>query len=173
MTLYDDAIVDYEVEDENKQTKTVYASFGVAVYWAQVLEKQYAGMLIVSRLVKKKPKSLEEQVEIVEKVENSRNTMGQFLGEVKQVYDLPDELNEELGQVLKKRNYLVHHYFKENIQKCYSDAGRREMMKYFSDFIDEVKQVDEQLVPLSKKYVQQLGITEEMLSQIMKEMQNE
>src|SRR5690606_7571602 len=98
-------------------------------------------MLWSDRIFKKKVKSNKEVNEIIDAIENSKKTMGLFINEVKQTYSLPEELIESLKDILEKRNYIVHKYFKLEIQKFASDLGKKEMLKYFCSFIDNVKQI--------------------------------
>ncbi|MCE3269429.1 MAG: hypothetical protein K0R49_1683, partial [Burkholderiales bacterium] len=54
---------------------------------------------------------------------SSKMTMGNFIKEVKQSYNLTNESIEQLDQILEMRNYLAHKYFKLHINKAYSKTG--------------------------------------------------
>lgn len=51
----------------------------------------------------------------------------------------------KITSILDKREYLVHKYFKAQIEKSFSKAGQLEMIKYFCHLIDESKELDDLL----------------------------
>lgn len=173
MTRYEIALDEYESEDDNGRRKLIYAYFGLAVYFSQCLEETFSIMLWTDRIFKKKVKTNKEVNDIIDTIENSRKTMGSFINEVKQSYDLPEELREDLGIILSKRNYLVHKYFKLEIQKMYSETGRKEMLGYFCKFIDDSKEIDKELKSYYSAYTERLGLTDERIEELMDEMKNE
>ncbi|MFD2562633.1 hypothetical protein [Aquimarina rubra] len=173
MNRYEIAIEEYESSEDDGKHKLIYAYFGLAIYFSQVLEETFSIMLWTDRIFKKKVKSNKEVNEIIDAIENSKKTMGVFINEVKQTYSLPEQLIESLKKVLEKRNYIVHKYFKLEIQKIASDLGKREMLQYFCSFIDNVKEIDEELNKYYLDYKLRLGITEETIDQLVKEMKEE
>ena len=172
MTSYQEAIKEYEHTDDSGQHKTIYAYFGLAVYYAQCIEEMYIAMLYTRRIAKLKTKTQQNAREIIEKIDSSRNTMGRFIGEVKQAYSLTDELEKSLKALLETRNFLVHKYFKRNVQKFSSDVGRREMLQYFCDFIEDAKKLEEQLLPYHEKYLHRLGISDDLITLGMQHQQS-
>ena len=173
MSTYLDALEVYSSEDENGKTRLIYAYFGLAVYFSQVLEETFSIMLWTDRIFKKKVKTNKEVNEIIDSIEKSKRTMGVFINEVKQTYSLTEKLAEDLKIVLDKRNYLVHKYFKLEIQKFYSDLGKKEMLEYFGKFIDETKRVDSELNQYYSKYTDKLGLTKEKIEELVNEMKAE
>lgn len=69
-----------------------------------------------------------------------------------------------------KRNFLVHYYFKKQIFKVYSDTGRREMLEYFTIFVDESKRIDLELKLYYQKYIKKLNITENLIQELYDEL---
>lgn len=173
MSTYLDALEEYFLEDDNGKTRLIYAYFGLAIYMSQVLEETFSIMLWTDRIYKKKVKTNREVNEIIDSIEQSKRTMGVFINEVKQNYSLTTKLAEELMSVLETRNYLVHKYFKLEIQKFYSDLGRKEMLEYFGNFIDRTKSVDTELNQYYSKYTDKLGLTKERIEEIVNEMKTE
>lgn len=170
---YNTAKNEYETEDDDGRHRLVYAYFGLAIYFGQCLEETFLIMLWTDRIFKKKVKTNEEVNGIIDAIENSKKTMGIFINEVKQSYSLTTSIIDQLDKILDKRNYLAHKYFKLHIEKFHSEIGQLEMIKYFCDFIDESKQVDEQLESYYKKYTDKLGLTEQKIEQIMVEMRGQ
>lgn len=173
MNTYDDALLEYELEDDNGKYKLVYSYFGLAVYFSQCLEETFSIMLWTNRICNKNVKTNKEVNDIIDLFENTKKTMGNFINEVKQNYNLPNDLNEDLKKILDKRNYLVHKYFKLEIQKFYTEIGQKEMLQYFSIFIDETQTIDTKLKSYYDVYKTKLGITEEFIEQMMLKMKTE
>lgn len=169
---YDRALEEFYTEHED-QHRLVYSYFGLSIYQVQCLEEAFSQMLWVDRIFKKKATSLEEINEIIDNYETSKKTMGNFLNEVKQSYELPDVLKDKLDDLLQRRNYLVHKYFKLHIEKFYSEIGQLEMIKFFCDFVDEARAADQALKSYYSIYTDKLGLTEEKIEQLMEEMKQE
>ncbi len=166
---FDDAIEEYEYENEAGKTRLVYAYFGLAVYFGQCFEKTLTNMIWIDRVSNTLVLSKSELDEIIDSVENSKKTMGNLMFEIQRVYSLTETLKDDLKKVLDSRNYLVHKFFKEQVQKFNSDLGRREMLKYFCDFIDTSKQVDTELNNYYSHHLEKLGVTDEKIQDTMKE----
>lgn len=173
MNAYTDAINEYNLEDENGQSRLIYAYFGLAIYFSQILEETFSIMLWSDKIFKQEVQTSSEVNEIIDTIENSKKTMGNFINEVKQSYSLTEKLTIELKLILGKRNYLVHKYFKIEVQKLLSGKGRKEMLKYFCDFMDEAQSINEELQVYYSKYTDSLGLTQERIEELMAEMKNE
>ncbi|SMP10461.1 hypothetical protein [Chryseobacterium profundimaris] len=170
---YDIAKNEYKSEDDNGRHRLVYAYFGLAIYFGQCLEETFSIMLWTDRIFRKRVKTKAEVNQILDTIENSKKTMGNFIAEVKQCYNLPNSIIDQLDKILSTRNYLAHKYFKLHIAKFYSEVGQLEMIEYFCDFIEESQHLDDQLKLYYKKYTDKLGITEERLEELMNQMKEE
>lgn len=173
METYEIALQEYESEDNSGKHKLIYTYFGLAVYFSQCLEETFLIMLWTDRIIKKRIKKNKKLNEIIDAFENSKKTMGNFINEIKQSYEIPEALKNEFEIILVKRNYLIHKFFKLEIQKMHTDLGRKEMIKYCCDFIDKSKEMDEELKSFYSQYGIMLGLTEERLANIAEEMRNE
>jgi hypothetical protein len=171
--LYDIAKNEYQAEDNDGRHRLVYAYFGLAIYFGQCLEKTFSIMLWTDRIFKKKVKTNKEVNEIIDAIENSKKTMGNFINEVKQSYSLTTTIVDQLDKTLDTRNYLAHKYFKLHIEKFYSEMGQLEMIKYFCDFIDDSKLLDERLKIYYTKYTDKLGLTDDKITQMIIEMKEQ
>ena len=130
-------------------------------------------MIWLNRVFNRRIQSMNELNEIVDSVENSKKTMGALINEVKTAYSLTETLKDDLNEVLGSRNYIVHRFFKEHIQKFYTDLGKKEMLKAFCDFIDDSKNVDTQLNYYYTHYIERMGATDERIEAIIQEMIDE
>lgn len=172
MSTFSDAISEYE-QNEQWQHTLVYSYFGSAVYFGQVLEQTFSMMLWMKRMFSKNRITKAEAQQIIDDVENSKNTLGRVINEIKDIYSIDPTLEADFEEILTARNYLVHKYFQLEINKFYSDLGRREMLKYFCDFIDKVMDVDSRLWNYYESYVLRMGVTPEKTDQLMREFQEE
>lgn len=173
MSTHREAIDEYNSEDENGRCRLIYAYFGTAVYFCQVLEESLAIMLWTGRIFKDKVKTNKEVNDIIDSIEGSKKTLGNFINEVKQYYNLTDKLTLGLATLLEKRNYLIHRYFKVESQKFFSDLGRLEMLDYFCNLIDDINLIDEQLNLYYSDYVDRMGLTQDKLDEIMRQLKQE
>lgn len=173
MSTHIDAINEYNSEDENGRHRLIYSYFGSAVYFCQVLEESLAIMLWTGRVFKNKVKTSKEVNDIIDSIEGSKKTMGNFINEVKHYYDLTEGLTLDLTSLLEKRNYLIHRYFKVEIQKFYSDLGRLEMLDYFCNLIDDIKRIDEQLDAYYSNYIDRMGLTQDKVDELVKQFKQE
>lgn len=164
---YQEALNEFEQEDENGRSRLVYAYFGLAVYFGQVLEEALTQMLWMHRFFKQNKQTNEILNQIIDEFEKSKKTMGHIINEVKQAYSLSNEIELKLKEALSKRNYLVHRYFKDQIQKCYSEVGQKEMLQYFCNFIDHTSETDSALKPYFAGYMKKFGLTDEKLEEYM------
>lgn len=173
MTRYETALEEYENENEDGKHKTIYAYFGLAIYFGQILEETFSTMLWVDGIFKNKVKTNKEVREIIDAIENSKKTMGKYINDVKNSYQLSEKLIRDLETILEKRNYLVHKYFKIEIQKSYSELGRKEMLKYFCDFIEQSENLDSTLTSYYKEYKLKMGFTDEKIEELVEQMKND
>lgn len=173
MATYKRAIDEFETEEEDGKYRLVYAYFGLAIYKAQCIEQTFANMIWLSRIFKNKVKSQEEVNEIIDSIENSKITMGGLIKEIRIEYSLTSQIQENLKSILDKRNYLIHKYFKIEIAKYYTQTGQKEMLKYFSDFIDESEALDQSLNEYYDIHTKKLGLTEEKIQKLLGEQRKE
>ncbi len=173
MGKYQEALDEYYLEDENGKVRVIYAYFGLAIYITNCLEETFSIMLWTNRIFKNKPKTNKEVNEIIDEVENSRKTMGLLIQEIKENYGLTDEHKLQLKNVLDKRNYLIHKYFRLEIQKFYSETGNKEMLKYFSDIIKEAQNLDNELNQYFEHYKLKLGFDERRITELVDKMKSE
>ena len=109
----ENALEEYLHEDENGKHKLIYAYFGLSVYKSQCLEETFSNMLLLHRICNKSLNLLEDIDKEI--LNSSKKTMGNLIREVRNEYNFTDKLEEDLLEILNKRNYLVHKYFKDNI----------------------------------------------------------
>lgn len=161
-----DATLEFNEEGEDGKHRLVYAYFGSAIYYAQCLEEEFSLMLWTNRIANDKPSSKEDVEAINAEMDKSKKTMGQLINEVKKAYNIRDAHAQSLSDLLDKRNYLAHKYFKLNIEKFYTEVGQLEMIDFFCDFIDKTVELIENMNTYYLFQIRQLGFTESKIVEI-------
>jgi hypothetical protein len=116
---------------ESATIDDVYATFGRAADGAQALEVD-AGNVALATLavfIKRRDEN-EDDNRLVRAVLDDLNsrTLGALLKIVKKITNLDVETDARLRDALKRRNYLMHHFFPTHNFAIYSAEGRTEMV---------------------------------------------
>jgi hypothetical protein len=113
-----------DLPDDGSQQKEVFARYGAAVYYANVLEHGLVNLLIVARQATGHvtPDSIDDDFDKL-----FRLTMGGLLKHAER--ERLTVADPELWRrVLKTRNHLAHHYFHEHAANFMSAEGRDLML---------------------------------------------
>lgn len=173
MGRYEEVLVEYLNENADGKARLIYAEFGLAIYFTNCLEETFSIMLWTNRIFKQKTKTSKEVNDIIDAVENTKKTMGHLLNEIRENYSITETHQDLLKKVLAKRNYLVHKYFRLEIQKFYSETGQKEMLKYFGNIIDETILIDNELNQYFEHYKLQLGFDEKIITDLVAKMKED
>ncbi|QRR01545.1 hypothetical protein [Dyadobacter sandarakinus] len=161
-----DAKLEFVRENDDGKHRLVYAYFGLAIYYAQCLEEEFSLMLWTNRIINNKPSSKEDVEAINAEMDKSKKTMGQLINEVKKAYAIQNGHAQLLSNLLEKRNYLAHKYFKLHIEKFYTEIGQLEMINFFCDFIDKTIELIQNMNSYYQFQVRRLGFTESKISEL-------
>ena len=99
--------------------RDTYAHFGVAIFRAQTLETEIVNAMVIARLPERAHITRQE----IDVFMNRPLTLGRLLKELKKYIQVHDELKQTLWKAHEKRNWLVHHFFKERAKEFMSSAG--------------------------------------------------
>jgi hypothetical protein len=164
--------------DEDDQVKEVYARFGLAVYFAQVLEHGLVNALVILDLIPSRrhlARSADEWgVEVDAFMDRHfQATMGRMMGSLRAVTQVGEDLEQLLHEALSKRNWLVHDFFRERATEFMSATGREQMLSEVDRcrhlFQSADKRLEATVAPLRKK----AGITDELLAREYQRIQRE
>jgi hypothetical protein len=171
---YETAIQQFDsLEDEDSRTKEVYAHFGLTIFLCQMIEQQSINMIAALRQVKGKIISQQDVEALWNDYDYGTRTLGTLINEIKQLYELTDEDQKELKEVLKQRNYFAHDYFRFNNELFFSDTGKKRMIKDFVEFGKRVRTLDKKLFEYTRHFNEKSGITDEVLNKLVTEMREE
>jgi len=126
----------------NALTKTpaireVYTWFGAAALDASCLELDVLIILLLAAHL--------ENPDVSEEALAARDTtldgksMGQLLAELRRTFGLPDETATVLAEALAKRNFLIHHFWRERGPLLGSPEGCDAMCKELSTLSDTLR----------------------------------
>ncbi|WP_230192856.1 hypothetical protein [Paenibacillus sp. CECT 9249] len=144
-----------ESYDESRHSREVYAYFGLAVYYSQVLEHQLSHMIVLLRHSQGTVPTERDLELLFERTRN--NTLGQLILELKHSYRLKDNDLQELFEVLRTRNYIVHDYFKVRINDSFTRAGRDRMIRELIEFKNMAASANEKMQHYTKALYGKLG----------------
>jgi len=146
--------------DESDQNREVYAWVGLALYYAQVLEEGVLGLIFAVRAT---DGTLRRDFETADDFfdAHASKTLGQMLNDMRQRVDLPAGIEDDTRAALAKRNFLVHHFFKDRIELVFTVAGRRQVIQELHEAVELFVLADEQLTALMFTHGQHIGLTPE------------
>ena len=154
--------------DDDDQTKEVYARFGLALYYAQVLEHGLVNALVALNLIPERrhlAKSSQAWAKEVDAFmdEQFESTMGQLLRDLRTLGPVPKGLDIALLDSLRSRNWLAHGFFRDRAEEFMSMTGRTRMCEEVDAcralFQESDRQLEVLVGPIREKY----GISEKML----------
>jgi hypothetical protein len=160
--------------DENEQHKEVYAHFGLAVFMAQVLEHAIVNALVCCDLIPSRRCQALSQKEWSIEVDRFmdgqfENTMGRLIKALRSAMVLPQDLADHLAESLRRRNFLIHSYFRECDVLWLTEKGRLRMideLRAAQDiFTATDRLLDDAIQPLMLRY----GFTEEAIQRCLEE----
>lgn len=169
----------HEPHDANgEQVKEVYARFGLAIYFAQVLEHGIINALVILDLIPSRRHLARSADEWGSEVDafmdrHFQATMGRMMRNLRDTTQVDDDLEQLLSEALRKRNWLVHDFFRERATEFMSSPGREQMISEVDGCRDLFQSADKRLeatvVPLRRR----AGLTDELLAREYERMQKE
>lgn len=162
-------IMDYNenitLDPESYRIRDIYAFFGLTMYQIQCLERTLS-MLCTTVYNPDANNMTKSQYDSILET-NFSKTLGQLMTKIKKSVDLPEDFENKLADALKKRNFLVHHYFWERAMKLSHTCGQEEMMSELSQLSVYFENMDHELDLVLRKWMKNKGITEDKIYHIM------
>jgi len=150
--------------------KEVFTYYGLASYWAQLLEKGYVQLSVSLGILEIELPSTEHHDRLRTKFE--KFTLGTLLDSANEMITLPNELKQLSLESLDKRNYLIHHYFWRHSEDLLSKKGRKLMIDELIILTKLFRQTDKILNVLLMNLLNKQGITEKDVLEIVDDMIN-
>ena len=157
--------------NEEEHVKEVYARFGLAVYFAQVLEHSLVNALVILDLIPSQRYLVRSRDDWKAKVDafmdhNFQATMGRLMKNLREVTEIDAELEQLLNDALSKRNWLIHHFFRERAKKFMSSDGREQMLCEIDECRELFYTADKRLETIVEPLRRKAGITDELLERV-------
>lgn len=135
-------------------TKEVYAQFGKAYYYSECLHK---GLCNLYALLGFRDSSDVTIPRFEEKLKEAYfSTLGQLIEKIKPI--LPDNLQKDLDQAVKYRNYLAHYFWSEQIHLMFSVSGLEELVSELSSIASFFIKIDQCIDEIFRSKLQGIGI---------------
>jgi hypothetical protein len=112
-----------EEYDPGTDEKTAYALYGLATYKANVLEQSLLGTLRASKIIS----GGVEGLRAFNDPKLLKATMGQLIRFSKPYVGAHPDVMNDLYESLKRRNYLIHHFWYAQIADMFSESGRAKL----------------------------------------------
>lgn len=157
-----------ELDANAQQRRETFARYGLAMYYAQCVEKSLA--ILVSSVLNKEflPSDPDRREEIQNDVFGK--TIGQLITRMKKQLSLPPNLDKTLDDARHKRNWLAHEYFWARAGQIMTPCGRDEMIDELTQLADFFSEIDAHLVEIYQKWMKNVGIPEETIDASLKQL---
>ena len=160
---------------DSEQIKETFARFGLAIYTLSVLETGLVHALLEIDFLTQvyleyretDEKGFDRQKYEIEfdafMVKHFAQTMGSIIKRVAQLADFDDVLKKRIFDANARRNYLVHHYWRENAVPFAQAEGRTKMIAELFADTQRFEQLDKDIRAAMKPTREMIGIKDEWL----------
>lgn len=154
-----------------EEAKELYAQFGLTAYHGQCVEIE-AGTLLLTFISVDKVITSEEAMRVINS-SIERQTFGALLKIIKKTVDFGESALEAVDDALKKRNYLVHHFFSLHAYDMLSPDGRIKMIEELEEIRASFQTANTLLHTATCAILKSAGVSDkDMQAAIEKEMQH-
>lgn len=154
----------------DEQVKEIYANFGLAIYHAQCLEHALVNALVFIDLIPNQRESMNSSEEWAARVDSFMDskfelTLGKMIRALAAVTSVGSQLHQQLAEALAKRNWLVHHYFRERSEAFLTTYGRASMLADLIECQEVFCAADDALDAVIRPAREKAGLTDEVLAE--------
>ena len=151
--------------------KEIYAFAGLALYQANLLEASLINLAVVLQLDRVGAITRQLFEKSFETLETK--TLGQLLRATRSLTSVPDELDVLLDKALKRRNFLIHDFFRIYAADMTHSAGIRMMIEELNSIIRVHQQADEGVTQIYELLWKKYGVDEDFVDCELAEMRSE
>ncbi len=157
--------------NKDEECKEIYAYFGLAIYQAQCVEQSIIQLITVLDFFEEKANNITTKEKWVEDYdrfidEQTKKTMGWLISHLKKLNYIDENTENNLIDVLKKRNWLAHSYFPDRALEFLSKKGRHRMKGELEECIELFKNIQSLLNPITYSLMKKYDLTESALTNI-------
>ena len=152
-----------EIDDDAYQRREVFSRYGLALYHVQCVEKSLS--ILLSSVFNMD--FLSSTPDVREKFFNQAfsMTLGQLINRLKQRITIHSEIQKDLLEALRKRNWLAHDYFYERSGELLTRSGRTRIIEEITELSNFFNNLDIQLMGIVEKWSDKVGITTEVIDE--------
>jgi hypothetical protein len=153
-------------EPSEEEVKEVYARFGLAYYFSEVLHRALCNAYVLAPFEKEDEMS---SMRVDERFDFAwSTTLGRIINHTDGTI-LSEDVIDRLDDALERRNYLAHYFWFERIPKINSRSGVEEMIGELDEAIEMFRSLNEEISAQLKNHAEKVGITEQVLDQAKEE----
>ena len=150
--------------DIEEQLLQLWAKVGFIVNLSQMVEYNLSNILALDEILREFEKTdsmfVFEYNELVERANNwykklFKSTFGGNLNRAKEIKFFTNESEELLSKAIKKRNYVIHSLFKEDLKKNHLETNPKFYFDELEETISLLNDTNESLVEIFKKQKQE------------------
>lgn len=168
-------MTDENLDADDREVREVYAHYGLCAYMCQTVEWGLVNYLVALRMDDGTGLTHEQLDELLARWE--RLTMGQLMRELRDRLGMDAPMAETLGAALARRNWLVHHYFRERAAEFMTGPGRAMMLDELPRYRAELEAanaaLEAQTQALMSAHGVELAVVEEVAEHLVAEAQRQ
>lgn len=159
-----DAEIREPLDRDDWEQREVYAHFGVAIYFCQVVETGLVNYLLLLRRATETGDVSEIEVDDLF-LELFGNTLGRNIMNVKRILGEQGDwvLADQMADVLKLRNELVHHWMRERVIQQGTSENRLAMIGELQDATAKLQDADRVLGERTQAMMAKAGVPEQFV----------
>ena len=143
-------MIEEDIEPDDHHTREMYARYGLAMYFAQVVEAGIKNALILAQFSSQNFATLDDFDESW--ALNFKVTMGKLLQRFEPFLGDDNALGEDLELALAMRNQLAHHFFWDHAADAVTVEGRDRMMNECVATIEFFQELERRLTVVAHRY---------------------
>jgi len=147
--------------------KELCAQFGLTAYKGQCLEHEAANVVFL--LLKDSVHSSDQEFLLAIERGLEAQTLGKILSLIEKRVVLEQGAKVIIADALKKRNHLVHHFFRVHAQGVLCEDGRALMIKELIEARALFANADILLQSISRVLLKSQGMSDDLLERLMRE----
>lgn len=153
-------------EPSEEEVKEVYARFGLAYYFSEVLHR---GLCNAYALAPFEEEDEMSGMRVDERFDFAwSTTLGQIVNHTDESL-LSEDVLDRLDDAVEKRNFLAHYFWFERIPKINSRSGVEEMISELDEAVEMFRSLNEKINEQLKNHAEKVGITEQVLDEAKEE----
>lgn len=156
-----------KLDFDSQQRRETFALYGLAMYHAQCFEKSLVMVVSVAFNKEYFKSSYEKREELFSNT--FRKTAGQLVVKLKGMVKASDELENDLVEAVKKRNWLAHDYFWGNSYNLLTTDGRDKMLNELHEISEYFSKMDERMTKIYQRIFNKIGLTDDKVKKHLEE----